>query len=413
MPTTTITNARLLTLASITGRRRGPAQHKDLAVIAQGSIRFDTDTGLITHVAADHITESAGNTIDAQQRVVMPAFIDAHTHTCFAGERYDEWEQKQAGASYLEILQAGGGIMSTVRATREASQDQLTNLLIDRLDTIAAHGTLAIEIKSGYGLSTEHELKMLRAIYAAALQRPLINITPTALIAHALDPDNPNFIEQTINETLPAITAEFPGIAIDAYTEQAAWSLEDTTKLFTAAQAAGHPLRVHTDQFNSLGMTQWACDNNALSVDHLEATPPDVLGACAPTNTFGVTLPCSGFHVDQRYANARRWIDANGSLVIASNYNPGSSPTFSIPMTIALAVRNLGITAAEAITACTANAAALLNLNDRAQLAPGKRADIIMLDYTDERALGYEFGTNPVKHVYAAGIHLDKGSQTS
>lgn len=410
MPTTTITNARLLTLASMQGRRRGSQQHKDLAVIPHGSIRFDADSGLITHVTSGQIAEPSDTVIDAGQRVVMPAFIDAHTHTCFAGERYDEWERKQAGATYLEILQDGGGIMSTVRETRAATQDELTQLLLRRLDTIAQHGTLAIEIKSGYGLSTEHELKMLRSIQAAAKLRPSMQITPTALIAHAIDPDNPEFVEQTISDTLPAITAEFPGIAIDAYTEQGAWSFEDTQRLFIAALKSGHPLRVHTDQFNDLGMTRWACENGAISVDHLEATPPETLTACASSDTFGVTLPCSGFHVDQRYANARQWIDANGSLVIASNYNPGSSPTYSLPMTIALAVRNLKITAAEAIIACTANASALLGLSRTAQLAPGMRADIIMLEHSDERALGYEFGTNPVNRVFAKGVCLENPS---
>lgn len=338
---------------------------------------------------------------DAHRRVLMPAFVDCHTHACWAGERLDEFDMKLKGATYLDILKAGGGIMSTVRAVREADEAELEHALLDRLEHMQNEGTLTVEVKSGYGLTTRDELKMLRAIVAASGQSS-VSVIPTALIAHALDPDQPDFIERTITETLDAVHAEFPAITIDAYCEEGAWSFEDCRRLFDRAMELGHPCRVHADQFNSLGMTRWAAEQRFVSVDHLEATTPEDLEFLARSNTFGVMLPCSGFQVDDRYANGRAFVDAGGTPVIATNCNPGSAPTSSMPFAIALATRKLGLTVNEALAACTVNAAKLLGLDDWGVIAPGKRADMILLRHTDERMLAYEFGGNPVDEVFSA-----------
>jgi imidazolonepropionase len=408
-PPTLITNARVLTMASSTDRgtpyaaRRG-RDHAELGAIDCGEVLLAG--GLIERVEPAGTLDPAQDwrVIDARGRVLMPAFVDAHTHACWAGDRLDEWERKQAGASYLEILESGGGIMSTVRAVREASKSALAESLLERLHHMLREGTTAVEVKSGYGLSTEAELKMLRAIEEAADKWPG-HVRATACIGHALDPkvDRQRFIETTIRETLDAVHAEFPGIAVDAYCEQGAWTVDETARLFERALELGHPVRVHSDQFNALGMTAWAVEHGALSVDHLEATPDDELARLASSETFGVMLPCSGFHVDGRYASGRRFLDAGGSLVIATNCNPGSAPTSSVPFAIALAVRHLGITAAEAIMACTRNSAALLGLDDRGVIEPGMRADLVLLRHRDERQLGYEFGGNPVDAVWCAG----------
>ena len=323
----------------------------------------------------------------------MPAFVDCHTHACWAGQRFDEFEMKLAGRSYLEILNSGGGIMSTVRAVRGASQQELTENLGRRLERMAALGTATVEVKSGYGLTTRDELKMLRAVREAA-SGSAMTIVPTFLGAHAIDPDNPKFIEQTIDETLPAVVEEFPGIVCDAYCEQGAWSLDDTKRLFEKAHLLGLPLRVHADQFNSLGMTRLAVDMNAVSVDHLEATTPDDLNYLAQSETMGVALPASGFHLDDCYAPARAFVDAGGALAIATNYNPGSAPTPSMPFVIALACRKMGLTPAEAIACSTINAACVLNLaSEVGSIEVNKRADLQLLDGTDERELGYEFAS--------------------
>lgn len=394
-----ITNARLLTISNGEIPRRGKAM-SSLSPIDHGTILIQE--GTITQVSDSTINAPGAQTIDAQGRVVMPSFIDAHTHACWAGDRLDEWELKQRGATYLDILKSGGGIMSTVRSVRNASTEELASDLLIRLRAMLNEGTTCCEIKSGYGLSTEHELKMLDAITLASKSWPG-RISPTSCIGHAKDPDVPNFVDQTINETLPAVHEKYPGITIDAYAEEGAWSVDETVRLFTAAKDLGHLLRIHADQFNALGMLEAAVKLGARSVDHLEATPPDSLKHLAQSDSMGVMLPCSGFHVDGRYADGRAFIDAGGSLVIATNVNPGSAPCLSMPMAIALAVRNLGITAAEAIAACTANAAHLLGYSDIGTLKPGNRADLIMLRHKDERQLGYEFGGSHADLVMCNG----------
>ncbi|TVQ65230.1 MAG: imidazolonepropionase [Phycisphaerales bacterium] len=372
----------------------------ELGVIPRADVLFEGET--IARIE-ERIEGVRGATeIDARGRVLMPGFVDCHTHACWAGDRLDEWEMQRAGSSYLDILKAGGGIMSTVRAVRGASEDELATTLGERLGRMLRAGTTSVEVKSGYGLSTLDELKMLRAIMSPKVERP--HVVPTALIAHAIDPEQPDFVERTINETLPALHEAFPGVTIDAYCEQGAWSLDACARLFAKAKSLGHPCRVHADQFNSLGMIPLAIEQGFRSVDHLEAAAPEELLALARSETFGVMLPCSGFHTDGRYADGRAFLDAGGMLAIATNCNPGSAPTFSTPFAIALAVRELGLTAQEAIGACTRNAAALLGLTDRGALAPGLRADAVLLRHTDERALAHEFGDDPVDVVIRAGV---------
>jgi imidazolonepropionase len=320
----------------------------------------------------------------------------------FAGDRLDEFELRQQGKSYLEILAAGGGILSTVRAVRSSSERELCAGLRERLYWMLEQGTTSMEVKSGYGLSTRDELKMLRAIQRAAEGFPGTVVT-TALLGHAIDPAVPGFVQQVVSETLPAVHAEFPGLCVDAFCEQNAFSLADCRLLLERARELGHPLRLHADQFTALGGLELARELGARSVDHLEASSREALVALAQSDTYGVLLPVTGFHTDGRYADARSFRDAGGKLVLASNCNPGSAPSASMPLVIALALRKLGLTLQEAIRACTHSAAQLLGLADRGLLAPGKRADLILLRHRDERLLGYELGGNPVQSVIVAG----------
>ena len=394
-----IRGARVLTLGGDAPPRRGhalsdPGAVPDVDVLVEG--------GRVAAVGEGLTLPAGARTIEANGRVLMPAFVDCHTHACSSGDRLDEWERKQAGATYLELLEAGGGIMSTVRAVRAASEAELAGSLGRRLGWMLREGTTTVETKSGYGLTTADELKMLRAIVNAG-ERWAGTVVPTACIGHAIDGDRDTFVARTIGETLPAVHAEFPGVAIDAYCEQGAWPLADCLKLFDRALELGHPVRVHADQFHDLGMIPEALRRGFRSVDHLEATTPEHLAQLAGSGVFGVMLPCSGFHVDGRYANGRAFVDADGALAIATNVNPGSAPCASVPMAIALGVRYLGISAHEAIAACTVNAAALLGLNDRGSITPGMRADLVLLRHADERQLGYEFGGNPVDLVICAG----------
>ena len=348
------------------------------------------------------VPEAGDQVIDAGGRVLLPGFVDAHTHALWAGDRLGEWELSLAGASYLDVLKAGGGIHATVRAVRAASEAELTALLLARLQVMLREGTTTVEVKSGYGLSTEHELKMLRAIRAAATSFAG-TVVATALLGHARDPADPNFVERVVTETLPAVHQAFPGVAIDAFCEDGAWTVAECRRLLEEARRLGHPLRLHTDQFHALGGLDLALELGARSVDHLEATPADALIRLARSGVFGVMLPASGFHTDGRYANGRAFLDAGGKLVLASNCNPGSAPTSSMPFVVAVGVRKLGLTLGEALPAVSRHAAELLGFGDRGTIAVGKRADLILLRHRDERQLAHELGGNPVDVVVCGG----------
>ena len=347
--------------------------------------------------------------VDAEGRIVMPGFVDAHTHACWPGDpshRLDEWSQLAAGTPYLDLLAAGGGIMATVRAVRAAPQDHLAAALVHRLRRMLRLGTTSVEVKSGYGLSTEAELTMLRAIREAAAGFAG-TVIPTALLGHAIDPDYPGgreaFVDHTVRRTLAQVSAEFPRAAVDAFCERSAWTQEETVRLLRQARDRGHPVRVHADQFHSLGVVEAAARMGALSVDHLEASTSDVLATLGASSTTGVLLPACGLHLDGRYANGRALIDAGGAACVATNLNPGSAPCYSMPLVIALAVRHAGLTPTEAIAAATVNPATLLGLHDRGTLAAGQRADLLLLEHRDERALAYELGGDPVLAVIAGG----------
>ena len=385
---------------------------RDLGVIEIGHLLVRD--GVIAHVGVGVPDESLVKddedmpVIDAFGRVLMPTFVDCHTHACWAGNRFDEFEMGIQGASYLEILKNGGGIMSTVRAVREASQEKLVDELLARLGLMTSLGTSTIEVKSGYGLTTLDEIKMLRSIHDASQEIPQ-QIAGTFLGAHAIDPEQKNFVDVTIHETLPAVAQEFPGITCDAYCEKGAWSLDETTQLFERAIDLGCPIRAHADQFNSLGMLERAVELGARSVDHLEASKDDQLKKLANSDTIGVLLPASGFCLNDAYANGRNIIDLGCAIAIASNYNPGSAPTPSMPFAITLACRRLGLTPAEAITAATYNAACVLGLQEHVgSLEVGKQADLQLLESEDERDLAWQVASGGPLLVSVRGeiVHL-------
>lgn len=393
-----IRNARLLTLASGSRPRRGKEQG-ELSVIPNGELLIKES--LIAAVGAKVEAPSDIPVLDAGGRVVMPGFVDCHTHACWAGDRIGEWLMKLNGVPYPEILKKGGGMPATVAAVRDATQKQLAANLRDRLALMLRDGTTTVEVKSGYGLTTESELKMLRAIRRAAGEWPG-TVVSTALLGHAVEGDADTYTRMVTKEMLAEVSREFPDIAVDAYCEDGAWSVDACVKFFEKA-GKHHPLRVHTDQFTSLGMIPEAIRLGARSVDHWEAAKKSDLLALAASRTIGVALPCTGFHVDGRYARAGFLVDQGGSVALATNCNPGSSPSHSMPLAIALAVRFCGLTPAEAIAAATVNAAAVLGLNDRGALAVGQRADVLVLRHKDERTLAYEIGGNPVDTVICAG----------
>ncbi|MEX2467344.1 MAG: imidazolonepropionase [Gemmatimonadota bacterium] len=379
----------------------------DRGTLPRGSVLVEGDR--IAAVAPDLPVPEGAEVMEAAGRVLMPGFVDAHTHALWAGDRLDEFAAQCAGASYLDVLEAGGGIMSTVRAVRAASREELTIKLRARLDRMLRAGTTTMEVKSGYGLSTEHELKSLQAIGDAAAGFPG-TVVPTALLGHAVDPEVPDFFERVVGETLPAVSDAHPGIVVDAYCERSAWPVEACARLFEAAAALGHPFRVHADQFTALGMTEWAADHGASSVDHLETSTPHALERLARSGSYAVALPVCGLHLDDRYTDGRRFLDTDGGsgrLVIATNYNPGSAPAWSMPLVVALAVRKVGLTIDEALRACTVHAARLLGFEDRGTVEVGARADLALLHHRDERLLAYELGGDPVAWVLCGEVGGD------
>ena len=396
-----IRNARVLTLAGPSIARRG-RELRELGVIPNGEVLVAGDR--IAAVAEKVEAPADAEVIDAAGRVLMPGFVDCHTHACWAGDRLDDWERKHGGASHFEIVKAGGGIHATVRAVRDATQKQLAAALRERLGLMLRDGTTTVEAKSGYGLNTENEMKMLRAIRRAASDWPG-TVVPTALLGHGIEGDLESFARNVTKETLAEVSREFPDITVDACCEKEAWSVEACVRLFEKARKH-HPIRVHADQFSSLGMIPEAVRLHATSVAGLEASKKADLIALAGSPTFGVILPCTGFHTNQRYAKAGFFVDQGGALAIATNCNPGSSPTHSMPLAIALAVRFCGLEPAEAIVAATFNPAVLLGLTDRGSIEPGKRADLILLRHKDERLLAYELGGNPVDTVICGGARV-------
>lgn len=411
MPGLLILNARVLTLDGPDGPRRGSELH-ELGVIEHGFVL--AREGVIVAVGDgdpdSSLLEEDENiaVVDAGGRVLMPAFVDCHTHACWAGDRLDEFEMGLRGASYLQILERGGGIMSTVRSVRKAPREELADCLECRLGLMASHGTAAAEIKSGYGLTTESEIKMLRAIHDASQVLPQ-EIVGTFLGAHAMDEEQDHFVDVMIDQSLPAIVAEFPGIACDAYCEQSAWSVQDTTRLFERAKDLGCPLHLHVDQFNALGMLPRALEMGVHSVAHMEASASADLIALARSDTIAVLLPLSGFCTDGRYAQGRLLADEGAAIALATNYNPGSAPCPSMPLAIAVACRRLRLTPAEAISAATHNAACVIGLEDRVgRLAPGHRADLQLLECQDERELAWHVASGGPLLVCIGGevVHL-------
>ncbi len=393
-----LVRARVVTPARGEGAARG-REMSVMTVIPDATVAVSG--GLIAAIGVGECGLRGERTIDCAGRVVVPGFVDCHTHLCWAGERIDEWDMKLRGVPYLDILARGGGIMSTVRAVRAASRRELSELLDERLAQCLAEGTTTVEIKSGYGLSTKDELKMLEAIAESASRWPG-RVVMTALLGHAIDAETPGFVGKTVNETLDEVHRCFAGCAVDVFIEKGAWSLEDGRALLSRARELGHPVRGHVDQFTDLGGVGLCTSLGAMSVDHLEASSAATLASLGQSSTVAVGLPICGLHLDGRYANLRAVIDAGGAAAIATNCNPGSAPCVSVPMAMAAAARHCGLNYAEALCGATRNAAAVLGLSGGV-IAAGERADLCVLSTRDERDLAFRLGGRLVSRVICGG----------
>ena len=352
---------------------------------------------------------------DASGKVVMPGFVDPHTHALWIGDRSAEFEMRIQGKSYLEILAAGGGILSTVRATRQASVEQMTAETRPRLEAMFAHGTTTAEVKSGYGLEIQSEIRMLDAIMELNEEGP-IELASTFLGAHAIAPefahDADGYTDLICTDMLPKLLAwseelhpEKPKPFVDVFCETGAFSLEQTRYILTTASELGFPLKIHADEFDNLGSASLAANLNAASADHLVATSPEDITRLAQSDTVAVGLPCTPFGLaETQYTPAQAILDAGGLLALATDLNPGTAWCENMQFALALACRHLRLTPAQAIVAATLNAAAAIGRADRiGSLEVGKQADILILDIPDYRHLGYRFGTNLVQTVIKQG----------
>jgi imidazolonepropionase len=418
--------AQVITLAG-DAPKRGAAQG-NLAIIRDGAVAVSGERIIAVGDTLDLLALADAHThkIDARGKIVLPGFVDAHTHVVFAGNRTDEFEMRLQGATYLDIQKAGGGIMSTVRATRSASLDDLVVQSRARLDAMLAHGTTTVEVKTGYGLETATELKMLDAIAALDAEHA-IDLVPTLLGAHVVPTEftgrEDEYVELVVEEMLPKVRdwrlqirdasrnlqSPISNLYCDVFCDDGAFTLTQTRKILTRAKELGLGLRVHADEFANLGAATLAAELGAASADHLVATPREEMRAMANANVVAVLLPGTTFGLGQtRFADGRAFIAENVPVALGSDINPGTCWCESMPFIIALACRYEKLTPAEAIVAATINAAASLGIADRVgSLTPGKLADILIADVPDYRHLAYRFGANPIETVIKRGRMAD------
>lgn len=376
------------------GLQRGSAMG---ALIVIPDAAMLTEDGFITWIGAAHEAPEADVITDLGGRAVIPALVDPHTHAVWAGDRLSDWEDKLGGATYEEILARGGGIRSTMRATAAASVEELVALALPRLRSLLASGAGTVEVKSGYGLSTEAELRMLEAIRILGKDFQLI---PTLLIHVPPTEGREEYLREVCEELIPRVSREKLAKAIDVFTETEAFTIEETRFIWEAAREHGLAVKLHADQFHAIGGTELACEWGALSVDHLEASGKAQITALAASDTVATVLPGVTLHLGLPAAPARALVDAGAAVAVGTDLNPGSSPLPSTGQALALAVRLNKLTPAEALTACTVNAAHALGLTDRGFLAAGAKADFVVLQGKDWRDIAYVLGQSPVEEVW-------------
>ena len=335
--------------------------------------------------------------LDGTGLAAIPGLVDCHTHPAFAGDRVGEFALRAVGATYEELLAAGGGILSTMRATREAGRDVLREIVVRHREAMVRHGTTTFEGKSGYGLDRDTELAQLDAIAAAGG-------VPTWLGAHAVPPEQPDadaYVDWALDEVLP--DAAKVAVAADVFVERGAFGVEPARRYLRACADAGLALRLHGDQLTEMGAVPLALELGARSVDHLESTGPAGVSALAASDVAAVLLPVAALYLDKPMPPARALVDAGAIVALATDFNPGSAFCESLPVVATLACTKLGLSPEEALGAMTVNASHVLGLADRGRIAPGLRADIVLLDAPDWRHLAYHLSGDLVHTVVREG----------
>lgn len=405
--------SQLLTLVG--GPQRGP-ELGSLSIIEDGAVLIQGENIAAVGASAElrHAYPQEPE-LDAGDCVLLPGFVDPHTHAVWAGDRAAEFELRLQGKTYLEILAAGGGILSTVRATRTATLKKLIDQTRPRLWSMFTHGTTTAEAKTGYGLRTATELRLLQALLALNAEGPL-ELAFTFLGAHAIAPeykgDPEGYTALLCGTMLPMLKEWWPQHApdytlpfVDVFCETGAFDLAQSRRILETARHLGFPLKIHADEFDNLGGASLAAELGAVSADHLVATSAEDISALARSETVAVALPCTPFGLaEAHYTPARQILQAGGLLAIASDLNPGTAWCENMQFAMALACRYMKLTPAQAIAAATINAAAAIGRADRVgSLEQGKQADLLILSVPDYRHLGYRFGANLVQTVVKKG----------
>lgn len=387
------------------GRRMG-----ELDIIADGALAIEN--GKIAHIGTTEevfaaIQPETYTIIDAAGKAVLPGFIDAHTHFIFGGYRPEEYRWRLEGASYMEIMQRGGGIANTVRATRKANRNELLQLGRQRLDAMLAMGVTTVEGKSGYGLDLDTEVKQLEVM--AELDRThAVDVVPTFLGAHALPPEHNNqsdaYIDWLCDTVLPQVAQRRLAVFCDVFCEQGVFSVPQSRRLLKRAGSLGLKLKLHADEIASLGGAELAAEIGAVSADHLLQASDAGIAAMARSGVVATLLPATAFNLKEPFARARHIIDSGCAVALATDFNPGSSFTFSLPLIIALATLQMAMSPEEAVCAVTLNAAAALARSQHiGSLDVGKAADVVILSYPSHLFLSYHLGINIVEKVIKNG----------
>ena len=403
---------QICTVPDHDGPQRGEALG-DLGLIEDGAIAVHEGRIVAVGATADIRAEYAGDmVVDARGRAVIPGFVDPHTHLPWFGDRANEFEMRLGGATYMEIMNAGGGIMSTVRQTRSASVDDLVQNNLRRLALMLRHGTTSAETKTGYGLATTAELKQLDAIHALN-QLQEVELSPTFLPAHAIPEEyrgrTDAYVDLVVEEMLPAgqewMQRHHQSLFADVFCEAGVFDVAQTRRILEKARELGYGLKVHADEFEGLGGTALAVELGAVSADHLVRTPEADIRALGDSGTVAVGLPGTPFGLGHHeYTPAQKILAAGGALALATDCNPGTCWCESMQVVLALACRYMKLTPAQALVAATLNAAyAIGRGRDIGSLQPGRQADILILDAPTYQHLGYRFGTNLVRTVIKKG----------
>lgn len=403
MPSLLIQNIGLLATPVGKTARRGAEQ---------GSVSFLRDAwvlcedGKIAAVGTGKAPE-ADRIVDAHRKLVTPGLVDAHTHLIFGGWRQNELAMKIRGVPYLDILAAGGGILSTVRATRAASEDALAEKASKALDEMLCFGTTSCEAKSGYGLSTEEELKQLRVIRRLN-ETHKIDIMSTFMGAHAVPPEyldrRTDYVNLICDEMIPAVAQEKLAAFCDVFCETGVFTADESRHILEAGKRHGMIPKIHADEIDPIGGSQLAGEIQAISAEHLIVCPDEGIESLARGGTVACLLPATSFYLNSTYAPARKMIDANVAVAMASDFNPGSCPCLNLQLVMNLGCLKYRLTPEEVLTAVTLNAAAAIGCADRiGSIEPGKQADLVLWDAPDLDYLCYRLGSNLVSHVIKKG----------